>query len=203
MLGTGDVGSALATGWARAGHQVILGSRRPDSDRIRRAVAETGARERRRPRRRARRADVTVVAVPGDQVESLRQPASATALRGRTAIDATNSLSPGADTLHHVDALTAAGATTYRAFNTTGWEQMANPRFGTQRADMPYSGPDGSERQVVDRLVEDLGFRAIWLGDGPEAHALTDALARLWFQLAFRQGWGRRLAWRMLTDADE
>ena len=80
---------------------------------------------------------------------------------------------------------------------------MANPRFGTQRADMPYSGPDGSERQVVDRLVDDLGFRAIWLGDGPEAHALTDALARLWFQLAFRQGWGRRLAWRLLTDADE
>jgi predicted dinucleotide-binding enzyme len=68
---------------------------------------------------------------------------------------------------------------------------------------MPYSGPDGSERQVVDRLVDDLGFRAIWLGDGPEAHALTDALARLWFQLAFRQGWGRRLAWRLLTDADE
>ena len=78
-----------------------------------------------------------------------------------------------------------------------------NPRFGTQRADMPYSGPDGSERQVVDRLVDDLGFRAIWLGEGPEAHALTDALARLWFQLAFCQGWGRRLAWRLLTDADE
>ena len=100
-------------------------------------------------------------------------------------------------------ALTAAGATTYRAFNTTGWEQMANPRFGTQRADMPYSGLDGNERPVVDRLVDDLGFRAIWLGDGTEAHALTDALARLWFQLAFRQGWGRRLAWRMLTDADD
>ena len=80
---------------------------------------------------------------------------------------------------------------------------MANPTFGTQRADMPYSGPDGSERHVVDRLVDDLGFRAIWLGDGPEAHALTDALARLWFQLAFRQGWGRRLAWKMLTDADD
>jgi hypothetical protein len=43
---------------------------------------------------------------------------------------------------------------------------------------------------VVDRLVDDLGFRAIWLGDGLDAHALTDALARLWFQLAFRQGWG-------------
>ena len=202
VLGTGDVGSALATGWARAGHHVILGSRRPDSERIRRAVADIGAREAADHADAARRADVTVVAVPGDQVDSLITGLG-DALRGRTAIDATNSMSPGADTLHHVDALTTAGATTYRAFNTTGWEQMAQPRFGPQCADMPYSGPDGSERHVVDRLVDDLGFRAIWLGDGPDAHALTDALARLWFQLAFRQGWGRRLAWKMLTEADD
>ena len=202
VLGTGDVGSALATGWARAGHHVILGSRRPDSERIRRAVADIGASEAADHADAARRADVTVVAVPGDQVDSL-----VTAPRRRTARthrDRRHELhEPGADTLHHVDALTTAGATTYRAFNTTGWEQMAQPRFGPQRADMPYSGPDGSERHVVDRLVDDLGFRAIWLGDGPEAHALTDALARLWFQLAFRQGWGRRLAWKMLTDADD
>ncbi|MEV4114188.1 NAD(P)-binding domain-containing protein [Nonomuraea sp. NPDC049695] len=39
ILGTGNVGRALAAGWATAGHDVVLGSRRPD-DRELRALAE-------------------------------------------------------------------------------------------------------------------------------------------------------------------
>jgi predicted dinucleotide-binding enzyme len=122
------------------------------------------------------------------------------ALRDRVVVDATNALAPGTGTLNHVDALAAAGATMYRAFNSTGWEQMAQPMFGNERADMPYAGPDSADRGGVDRLIDDLGFRAIWLGDDAEAVDLTDALARLWFRLAFAQGWGRRLGWRLLTD---
>jgi len=75
--------------------------------------------------------------------------------------------------------------------------------FGTQRCDLPYAGPDTAGRTTVDGLVADLGFRPVWLGDGPDALALTDALARLWFQLVFSRGWGRRLGWRLLSADDE
>ena len=199
VIGAGIVGRTLAAGWARAGHHVVLGSRQPDSDQIRQAVADTGAQRAARPVDAVTGADVTVLTVPGDQVADLVTTLGE-ALRGRIVVDSTNSLQPDAVALHSTDLLRAAGATSFRAFSTTGWEQMARPVFGDERSDLPYAGPDTAARATVARLVEDIGFRPVWLGDGPEALAITDSLTRLWFHLAFTQGWGRRLGWRLLTD---
>jgi 8-hydroxy-5-deazaflavin:NADPH oxidoreductase len=202
VLGAGIVGRTLATGWARAGHRVLLGSRTPDAPRVLAAVAETGAAGAARHSDATRHADVAVITTPADQVPALVAELGDT-LAGRVAIDTTNLVSPGAAVLHHIDALVAAGAVAFRGINTTGWEQMARPLFGTQRADMPFAGPDTPARPVVEQLIADLGFRPVWLGEGPEALASTDALARLWFQLAFSRGWGRRLGLRLLTAADD
>jgi predicted dinucleotide-binding enzyme len=202
VLGAGAVGRALATGWARTGHDVVLGSREPDGERIRAAVAETGARRAARHADAARAAGLVVVTVPGDQVDVLVADLGG-ALTGRPVVDTTNLLTADTPVLHHVDALSAAGAVAFRALNSTGWEQMARPVFGGQRADMPYAGPDVPARAVVDAALADLGFRPVWLGDGPDALATTDALARLWFQLALGRGWGRRLGLRLLTADDD
>jgi 8-hydroxy-5-deazaflavin:NADPH oxidoreductase len=202
VLGAGVVGRTLATGWARAGHRVLLGSRDPDSARMAAAVAETGARAAARPAEACRDAEVVVITVPGDQVVDLIGELGG-AVTGRIVIDTTNVLTAGAPVLHHVDALTTAGAIAFRAFNTVGWEQMARPAFGDRRCDLAFAGPDNAARARVERLITDLGFRPVWLGDGLDALALTDALARLWFQLAFTRGWGRRLGWTLLTAADD
>ena len=202
VLGAGIVGRTLAAGWVRAGHHVVLGSRQPDSDKIRQAVADTGAQRATRPVEAVPAADVTVLTVPGDQVADL-VGVLGDVLRGRVVVDSTNTLHPDATTLHSIDVLSAAGAIGYRAFSTTGWEQMARPMFGDNRADLPYAGPDNAARPVVSQLVEDIGFRPVWLGDGPDALAITDSMTRLWFHLAFTQGWGRRVGWRLLTDQDD
>ena len=39
IIGAGNVGGALAKGWAKAGHTVILGARDPQKDKIRSLVA--------------------------------------------------------------------------------------------------------------------------------------------------------------------
>jgi len=202
VLGAGKVGRTLAAGWVRAGHDVVLGSRTPDTDRLRAAVAETGARRAATHAVAARAADLVVVTVPGDQVEALVGDLGAV-LRGRPVIDTTNVLTPHAPVLHHLDVLVAAGAVAFRALHSTGWEQMAQPTFDEQRSDMAYAGPDGPARAVVDAALADLGFRPIWLGEGPDAVAIADALARLWIQLVFTRGWNRRLGLRLLTDADD
>ena len=202
VLGAGTVGQTLAAGWAHAGHDVVLGSRAPDTDRLRAAVAATGARRAATHADAARAADLVVVAVPGDQVDALVGELG-TVLRDRPVIDTTNVLTPHAPVLHHLDALVAAGAVAFRSLNSTGWEQMAQPTFGGQRSDMPFAGPDGPARAVVETAIADLGFRPIWLGDGPDAVALVDALARLWVHLVFARGWNRRLGLRLLTDIDD
>ena len=202
VLGAGVVGRTLAARWARAGHDVVLGSRDPGADRIAAAVAETGAARAATHAEAARSAELAVVTVPGEQVDGLLADLGRS-LAGRIVVDTTNVLAPDAAVLHHVEAFTAAGAIAYRAFNSTGWEQMARPVFGTHRSDMPYAGPDGPSRALVQAAVADVGFRPVWIGDGPAALATTDALARLWFQLAFGRGWGRRLGLRLLTPDDE
>jgi 8-hydroxy-5-deazaflavin:NADPH oxidoreductase len=202
VLGAGTVGRTLAAGWARAGHDVVLGSRTPNTNRLGAAVAETGARQAATHADAARAADLVVIAVPGDQADALVDDLGAV-LRGRPVIDTTNELTPHAQALNHLNALVAAGAVAFRALNSTGWEQMAQPKFGGERCDMPYAGPDGTARTVVETAIADLGFRPIWLGDGPEAVAIADALARLWFQLVFTRGWNRRLGLRLLTDAGD
>jgi predicted dinucleotide-binding enzyme len=198
VLGAGIVGRTLATGWARADHRVVLGSRDPAAERVRRAVTETGAAGAAPHREAAREADVTVVTVPGDQVEALLDDLG-DALSGHVVVDATNDLT-GRPGLHHVDALAAAGATVFRAFSTTGWEQMAQPLFGAERCDLFWAGPDTAGRDQVERLVADLGFRPVRLGDDGDALELVDALTRLWFRLAFQQGWGRRVGLRLLGE---
>mgnify|MGYP003908855205 CR=1 FL=1 len=110
VLGAGTVGRTLAAGWVRAGHRVVLGSRDPASERVTAAVAETGAAGAAEHAEAVSACDVVVVTVPGDQVEGLIG-ALGGALAGRVAVDATNHLAPGTTVLHHVDALTAAGAT--------------------------------------------------------------------------------------------
>jgi predicted dinucleotide-binding enzyme len=199
VLGAGTVGQTLATGWARAGHEVVLGSRTPETDRVQAAVAATGARRAATHADAARDADLVVVTVPGDQVDALVD-ALGTALRDRPVIDTTNVLTPHAPVLHHLDALVGAGAVAFRALHSTGWEQMAQPMFDAERSDMAYAGPDGPARTIVETAIVDLGFRPIWLGEGPDAIAIADALARLWIHLVFTRGWHRRLGLRLLTD---
>jgi predicted dinucleotide-binding enzyme len=208
VLGAGVVGRTLATGWARAGHHVVLGSRDPASNRTRDAVAEIagtsgGQVSANGHADAAAAADAVVVTVPGDQVPWLIAQLGS-ALAGRIVVDATNHVAPGAAAMNAVAALGEAGAAVYRAFNTVGWEQMQQPVFGQIRSDMPYAGAaDGKNGPIVERLIADIGFRPIRLGDDDRALEAVDALARLWFLLAFGQGYGRRLGLRFLTQDDD
>jgi 8-hydroxy-5-deazaflavin:NADPH oxidoreductase len=206
VLGAGTVGRTLARAWALSGHQIILGSRQPDHRRMADAAADitrgtAAAVTAASHRDAARNADVVAVTVPGDQVQALLGQLG-DALRGQLVIDATNDISPGAPVLNNLAALRAAGGICYRAFNTVGWEQMARPVFGQLRADLPYTGPDATSSQI-ERLITDVGFRPVHLGDDQRALDAIDALARLWFLLAYDRGYGRRLAWRLLTEADD
>lgn len=207
VLGAGQVGRTLAIGWLRSGHRVMLGSREPGSTRVLDAVAglrdasggevtATGHRD------AALAADVTVITVPGQQVAELIGVLG-DALAGRAVIDVSNDTAATDGRMNAVADLRAAGAVTFRAFNSVGWEQLQSPMFGRLRADMPYTGPAGPETPVIEGLITDIGFRAVHLGDSDAALGAVDALARLWFLLAFGQGYGRRLGFRLLTAADD
>jgi predicted dinucleotide-binding enzyme len=90
----------------------------------------------------------------------------------------------------------------FRAFNTLGWENIKAPRYGSLQADMIFCGPDGAPRQSVAGLISEIGFRPVYVGDLSQL-AVVDNLLWLWFALVRGQGYGRRVAFKVLTEADE
>jgi predicted dinucleotide-binding enzyme len=191
VIGTGNVGAALGRGWSAAGHDVTWGTRRPDAPHEVTPVADI--------RRVAAAADVVVLAVPFDAVGET--VAAIGDLSGRVVVDATNSLGapPPDGTRSGAEHLTrlANGALVVKAFNTMGWETMADPVIDGRRAVCFICADHPGARHLVAGLARDLGFEAIDAG-GLEVAGYLEALAALWVHLAFRAGLGRHFAFAIL-----
>ena len=184
VIGAGQIGRTLGEKWKTAGHDVVYGTRNPGGPGTG-SVAEA-----------ATSAEVVVMAVPGAAAKEILAALGPT-LSGKVLIDASNDMTSSGK-LHSLDA--APDAFRVRAFNTLGWENFAEPVVGGVQADLLYAAEEGRAREVAEQLIRDVGLRPVWLG-GPDAFELCDSVTRLWFALAFRRGLGRRLAFKVLTEA--
>ena len=187
IIGGGSVGRALAGGFSRTGHDVVLGVRdpsRPDHQgdgwtTATPAAASSGA-------------DVVVLAVP---VDALADVVPALELRpGQVAVDATNAVRTpvpaGFGTVgEFVGSLLPAGVHLVKAFDTIGAEHLGHGHVGDAAAFLPVAGDEAGRATVVE-LARGLGFDVADLG-GREAIVHVEAHAALWIHLAFRCGWGR------------
>ncbi len=193
VIGTGNIGGTLGRAFARAGHQVRFGSRHPNDDP---AVGDTdatvtGVAE------ALEGAAVVVLAVPGQTVGQFVDE-HAGALDGKLVIDATNNIGgQGPANGHDVIAARVPDLRYARAFNTLGFENLGNPRFGEETADMFFSAPDADAATVTD-LVTAVGLRPVYVGS--DSQEIVDGVLRLWFALSRSRG--RHLAFRVLDDSD-
>lgn len=193
VIGTGHVGLTLSHCWAAAGLAVRIGSRDPDavhpqdipSSAEVQLVAEA-----------VDAADVVVLAVPNAAVPGLLAD-NAAELTGRILIDATNRV--GGMVMHNAELAEelVPGAAYVRAFNSVGYEVMARPVIDGQRVDMFYTSPP-TARHTTEQLIEAVGLRPIWLGEGRRMADMLDSITRLWFHLALQQGRGRHIGLRLL-----
>ena len=70
IIGSGNVGGALGTGWSRAGHEVIFSSRNPQSKEMQEVAAKAAPRAKAAtPAEAARAADVVLLATPWGAAE--------------------------------------------------------------------------------------------------------------------------------------
>ena len=180
VIGAGNVGTALADGWKRAGHTVVVG-------------------ERGRLRDAALVADVVLVAVPGGAVPEVA--AELGDLGDRVVLDATNVVSAAMPDGQNPAALRQATRSPHvvKAFNTTGFENMRNPHYGSQAIDMFVAGASAHGKAVAAQLARDLGFAEVWDLGGDDKIPLLEALALVWINLAIVQRRGRGLGLKLLT----
>ncbi|MBI3681574.1 MAG: NADPH-dependent F420 reductase [Acidobacteria bacterium] len=191
VLGAGNVGQALGAGWVKKGHAVVYGVRNPDKYRDLDAPAMPLADA-------AKDAEVVTLATPWSAAHGALGQCGG--LAGKIVLDCTNPLGPDLKlTVGHTDsggetvARWAPQARVVKIFNTTGYNNMANPQYGAARATMFYAGDNGEARQVAAQLAADLGFDPVDAGPLRNAR-LLEPLACLWIELAYARGLGREIA---------
>jgi 8-hydroxy-5-deazaflavin:NADPH oxidoreductase len=171
IIGSGNIGGALAHGLTRAGHDVVLSnSRGPDT--LRDQVAALGEHARAGTAADAAQADVVMVAVPLRAVGDLPDPAL---FDGHVVVDA-NNYYPGRDgqiaaldddstTSSELLAARLPGARVVKAFNTIPAARLrddGHPELAPDdRPAIPIAGDDEAAKATVAALVDELGFTAV------------------------------------------
>jgi 8-hydroxy-5-deazaflavin:NADPH oxidoreductase len=199
IIGSGHVGATLGQGWVKAGHEVIYASRDAGA-----APPHPGAKRDTVPGA-ARSGEVVVLATPWPAVDEAL--AAAGDFAGKPLMDVTNPIGPGfALALGHTTsgaeyvASRAKNARVVKAFNTTGFENMANPRYGENRVVMPVAGDDRGALEMATRLAKDLGFDSVALPSLSRARD-TEPVGMLWIKLAMQWGLGRNVAFGLSKRA--
>jgi 8-hydroxy-5-deazaflavin:NADPH oxidoreductase len=192
VLGSGNVGKALASSFIRAGHRVTLTASNPDNARA--AASQTGAQAGDSNQQAAAGAEVVVLAVQYPIVDAVLAEAG-DALNGKVLIDTTNRVDP-ADPGSVLDGTSAAeqiqarvpGAKVVKAFNTAFASRQADPVVDGVALDGDLAGDDDQAKQTVSELVGSIGFRPVDVGPLVMARAL-EALALLNIMLQIRNNW--------------
>jgi predicted dinucleotide-binding enzyme len=199
VLGSGQVGEALANGFIKHGYSVMRGSREPGKlDPWKATVgdkARTGSFE-----EAARFGDILVLAVKGTAAESVLDLCGLRNLEGKTIFDATNPIAdkppingviqfftgPNESLMERLQAK-APAARFVKVFSCVGNTFMVDPSFGDQKPTMFICGsnPD-AKRQASDVLVR-FGWDVEDFGDVQSARAI-EPLCMLWCIPGLRGG---------------
>lgn len=203
VIGTGNVGRALGTSWALKGHQVIFGSRDPHSQKVAEVLAAAGPKASAATLPEAgAAAEVIVLATPWNGIEQTVEALGDVA--GKIIVDATNPIGPGfqlavGTTSSGAEQVAgwAQGGRVVKAFNTTGWENMADPIYHGEATTMFICGDDAEAKIAVTALAADLGFEVADTGPLSTARYL-EPLAMVWIHLAIVQQHGRQMAFKIV-----
>jgi predicted dinucleotide-binding enzyme len=197
ILGSGDVGKALALGFKKHGHDVRIGSREgtklADWSKESGVVEGTFAAV-------AQHGDVVALGVAGRVAEEVIK-GLARSLEGKTVIDATNPIAGAPingilpyftgpnDSLMERLQKAAPGARFVKAFSSVGNAFFVNPSFAGGRPTMFIAGNDAGAKGQVTGILEQFGWDAEDVG-GVEGARAIEPLCQLWCAPGFlRNDW--------------
>jgi predicted dinucleotide-binding enzyme len=195
IVGSGNIGGTAARLFINAGHEVaIANSRGPDT--LADLVAELGDRARAAtPEQAVDFGDAVLLAIPWRLREQLPD---AQLFYGKITIDATNpysedfqviDLEPSSSSEEMVKQL--KGARVVKALNHLGSGDLGSvgrPGGSDERPVLFMAGDDEEAKQVVGRLIDDIGFAAVDTGDLATGGRLQQA--------------GSKLAGQVITEAE-
>ena len=199
IIGTGNVGSALAQRFVQSGHQVSFGVRDSSSPKSQKASTITGT-TLLSIEEASKSAEAIIIATPPEAVLSV--VAQLGDVKNKIVIDTTNSIrtrpDPYATAYHALKDLTKSSKIV-KCFNSTGFENMTNPIYSDFGGiDMFCAGDDTEAKAVAQNLAKQIGFGECWDFGGDDKVELLEKFALSWINLAIMQGHGRNLAFKVI-----
>ena len=199
VIGTGNVGGTLAGKWARAGHRIYLGVRgaaqfqKPELTSLPKVsvheVAESVA-----------AAEVILIATPAMTAIEVAQSLGDTT--GKVIVDAMNIVAGRGPKGYSntAQALLDHTQTTdvVKCFNTTGFNNMADPDYGGTALDLFTAGDSARGKALAQQLARDAGFAECYDIGGNDRFDLMEQFAWFWINLAMFQGQGREIGFKLL-----
>ena len=197
ILGTGDVGQALGIGFANLGHEVKMGSRDPNQEKVKAWVNKAGAKASAGTfAEAAAYGELAVLCTIWTGAENAIRLAGPDHLAGKVVIDTTNPLDfsagiPPKLSVGHTD---SAGehiqrwlpnSRVVKAFNIVGSAHMFKPEFPGGPPDMFICGDDDQAKVTVTDLLQAFGWSVIDIG-GIECARYLEPLAMVWIRHFFR-----------------
>lgn len=200
ILGSGDVAQALGRGFARHGHDVMIGSREPKSEKLTKWKKEAGAKAWTGTSADAAKfGEVVLVATLGTGTEAAIDLAGPKNLEGKIVIDVTvpldfsKGMPPGlfvgtTDSLGERIQRKVPKAKVVKCFNTVSNPQMIDPKYKGDKPRMLIAGDDARAKKAVTEMLEGLGWAGTIDCGGIEGARWLEALVPLWVRVANVEG---------------
>ncbi len=198
IIGTGNVGGALAENWSGKGHLIHLGVRDTSNFKGQHLLAHANITAH-TIKEAIQLSDVIFIAAAPQHTQSII--GSMGDVSGKIIIDAMNSIRTRPEGFtNSFEALKALaeGAELVKCFNTTGFENMKDPIYQEQGIDMFMAGDSKRAKEIANQLALDAGFATCYDFGGDDKVALLEQFALCWINLAIMQGQGRGIAFGVL-----
>ncbi|MCA6362889.1 MAG: NAD(P)-binding domain-containing protein [Bacteroidetes bacterium] len=199
IIGTGNVGGALAAHWAARGHEINLGVRDTGNFKGKELLKHANIRAF-TVKEAVQISDVILIAAPAMLAVEVTQMLGDTT--GKVIIDAMN-IVMGRGPAGYTNTASAILDHTQtrdvvKCFNTTGFNNMVNPVYGNTAIDLFVAGDSVKGREIATQLALDAGFENCYSIGGNDKFELMEQFAWFWINLAMFQGAGRDIGFKLL-----
>ena len=200
VLGSGEVGRRLASGFASRGHRVMIGTRDADKPELREWLSGDGAGvEAGTFAETAAHGELLVLALLGNAAEEAITDAGPDNFSGKVVIDAMNPLDfsggfppklsiAGEDSLGERVQRALPDAKVVKAFNTIGNQYFVDPSFSDGVPTMLIAGDDEEAKRTVGDVVADFGWADPVDIGGIEGSRELEAICIAWVKIGGARG---------------
>ncbi len=209
VLGSGGVGQTLAAGFTKHGHQVVVGTRDPDDEKLKEWRKASGAKVGTFSEA-AQFGELLVISVLARAIDDVLRLAGQQNFAGKTVIDTNNPITDSAPVDGVLQFTTGPNesfaeklqaqlptAKIVKAFNSVGAGNMVNPVYAQGPPTMFICGNDAQAKAQVSDILRQFGWEPFDCGAIRAARAI-EPLCMLWCIPGFRQNMWTH-AFKLLT----